>query len=116
MGMATSGIQQNIDFMFDNIPIRQYFKVIVNSSHIKRGKPDPEIYLKAASLLDIPSKRCLVFEDAIVGIKAAHAAKMKVVALSTTHEKEELTEADMVIENYKEESFFPKVSTDDPVF
>jgi haloacid dehalogenase superfamily, subfamily IA, variant 3 with third motif having DD or ED/beta-phosphoglucomutase family hydrolase len=105
MAIATSGIQVNIDFMFDNIPIKKYFSVVVNSSHIRHGKPDPEIYLKTASMLDIPPKRCLVFEDSVVGIQAARAARMKVIAIATTHSREELAEADMVIENFNMENF-----------
>lgn len=100
MAIATSGIQPNIDFMFEEVPIRQYFKEVVNSSHIKKGKPDPEIYLKTASLLNIPPKNCLVFEDAVVGIKSAKAAGMKVIAVATTQTKEELSIADMIIDDY----------------
>jgi beta-phosphoglucomutase family hydrolase len=100
MAIATSGIQPNIDFMFENLPIKKYFKTVVNSSHITKGKPDPEIYLKAASILQIPPENCLVFEDAVVGINAAKAAGMKVIALATTHPREELTDADMIIENF----------------
>ena len=101
MAIATSGIQPNIDFMFDNVPIKQYFKIIVNSSHIKKGKPDPEIYIKAASRLNVAPKNCLVFEDAVVGINSAKAAGMKVIAIATTHPKEELNGADMIIDDYE---------------
>lgn len=101
MAIATSGIQPNIDFMFENIPIKKYFETVVNSSHIKKGKPDPEIYLKVASLLNVLPKNCLVFEDAAVGIKSAKAAGMKVIAVATTQPKEELAEADMIVEDYK---------------
>ena len=100
MAIATSGIQPNIDFMFQHIPIKIFFKTIVNSSHITKGKPDPEIYLKTASLLGIAPKNCLVFEDAVVGIKSAKSAGMKVIAIATTHSKEELKEADMIIDDY----------------
>ena len=100
MAIATSGIQVNIDFMFSHIPIKQYFPVVVNSSHISKGKPDPEIYLKAASMLNIAVENCLVFEDAVVGILSARSAGMKVVALNTTEDKEALFQADMIIENY----------------
>lgn len=100
MAIATSGIEPNIDFMFENIPIKKYFQAVVNSAHISRGKPDPEIYIKTASLLNIPPNECLVFEDAVVGINAAKAAGMKVVAIATTHVKEELTGADMIIDDY----------------
>ena len=101
MAIATSGIQPNIDFMFDHVPIKQYFKIIVNSSHIKKGKPDPEIYIKAASLLSVSPKNCLVFEDAVVGINSAKAAGMKVIAIATTHPKEELNGADMIIDDFE---------------
>lgn len=101
IAMATSGIQVNIDFMFDHIPIKKYFQVIVNSAHIQNGKPDPEIYLKAASLLNIVPENCLVFEDAAVGIQSAKAAGMKVIAIDTTQPHHELKEADRIIHNFK---------------
>ena len=100
MAIATSGIQVNIDFMFSHIPIEQYFKVVVNSVHIKAGKPDPEIYFKTAELLNVIPERCLVFEDAVVGVQAAKGAGMKVIAITTTHTSEELKEADMIIADY----------------
>lgn len=100
MAIATSGIQPNIDFMFENIPIKKYFKTIVNSSHITHGKPHPEIYLKVASLLDVLPKNCLVFEDAVVGINSAKAAGMRVIAVATTQTKEELSIADMIVDDF----------------
>jgi beta-phosphoglucomutase-like phosphatase (HAD superfamily) len=95
----------NIDFMFEHIPIKQYFKVVVNSAHISKGKPDPEIYIKTANLLNVPPANCLVFEDATVGVMAAKKAGMRVIALTTTQLKEELTEADMIIDNYHFDGF-----------
>ena len=100
MAIATSGIQPNIDFMFENIPIKSYFDVVVNSSHITHGKPHPEIYLKAASLLNVNPGSCLVFEDAIVGIDSAKAADMKVVAVATTEPKENVHGADFIIDDF----------------
>lgn len=100
MAIATSGIQPNIDFMFENIPVKHYFKTVVNSTHITNGKPHPEIYLKAASLLNTEPENCLVFEDAVVGIKSAKAAGMKVIAVATTQLKEELKEADMIVDDF----------------
>lgn len=106
MAIATSGIQVNIDFMFEHIPIKKYFKEVVNSSHISKGKPDPEIYLKTASLLNISPENCLVFEDAVVGVNAAHATGMKVIAITTTQSAEELKDAEMIIKDFTAESFF----------
>ncbi len=100
MAIATSGIEPNINFMFEHIDIKKYFKVVVNSSHIKMGKPHPEIYLKTASILQIPTRNCLVFEDAVVGIQSAKSAGMKVIAIATTHPKDELIDADKIVDDY----------------
>ncbi|MBN9350739.1 MAG: HAD family phosphatase [Chitinophagaceae bacterium] len=102
MAIATSGIQPNIDFMFDHVPIKPYFKAVINSAHITNGKPDPEIYLKTASTLNVQPEHCLVFEDAVVGIEAAKSAGMKVVAVATTEDKKELSNADLIIDDYRE--------------
>ena len=105
MAIATSGIQVNIDFMFDHVPIRKYFPVIVHSAHIKKGKPHPEIYLKAADLLQIEPCYCLVFEDAAVGITSAKSAGMPVVAITSTQTEQELAGAQLLIDNYTPQGF-----------
>lgn len=105
MAIATSGIPVNIDFMFDNVPIKQYFKEIIKAEDISNGKPDPEIFLKTAEVLNIPAENCIVFEDSTSGVEAGKAAGMKVVALTTTHSPEELHKADLVIRDYTELDF-----------
>lgn len=102
MAIATSGIQPNIDFMFEYLPVRQYFDQVVNSSHITHGKPDPEIYLLTAELMNIPPDRCLVFEDAVPGIQSAKAAGMSTIALTTTDKIEALGQADWIINDYED--------------
>ena len=100
MALATSGIQVNIDFMFDHVPIKQYFQTIVQAKDIENGKPDPEIFIKTAEALGVPAKNCVVFEDSTSGVEAGKAANMKVVALTTTHTPDELDKADLVIDDY----------------
>jgi len=107
LAIATSGIQVNIDFMFQHLPVEKYFTAVINSSHIKKGKPDPEIFIKASEALRVTPSECLVFEDAVVGIDAAHAAGMKVIAISTTHSPHELQHAELVISNYSELRQYP---------
>jgi beta-phosphoglucomutase len=102
MAIATSGIQVNIDFMFEHVPVKKYFSAVINSSHIKKGKPDPEIFIKAAEAMNVIPEKCLVFEDAVVGIDAARSAGMKVIAVSTTHPPDELKEADLVIRDFND--------------
>ena len=105
MAIATSGIKVNIDFMFDNVPIKQFFDKIVDANDIKKGKPEPEIFLKTAEEVGFTGEQCIVFEDSIAGVQAGKAAGMKVVALTTTHTPEELKEADLVIKDYTEIDF-----------
>lgn len=100
MAIATSGIPVNIEFLFSHLPIRQYFDEIIHSGHIKKGKPDPEIYRVAATALHIPVEQCLVFEDAAVGVASASAAGMRTVALTTTQSKEELKQANYLSDNF----------------
>ncbi len=68
--------------------------VLVSAEDIVHGKPHPEGYLKAASLLSVPAERCVVIEDAPPGVEAAHAAGMAVIAVTTTHPAAELLAAD----------------------
>lgn len=101
MVIATSGIQDNIDFLFSHIPIKQYFKRVIKGSDITHGKPHPEMYQLAAKELGLPAEKCIAFEDATVGIASAGGAGMKVVALTTTHTPEELTGADWIVKDYE---------------
>ncbi|MGI8950586.1 MAG: HAD family hydrolase [Chitinophagaceae bacterium] len=102
MAIATSGILVNINYMFEHIPIKKYFKEVVYSAHIKKGKPHPEIYLVTAKKLNVLPENCVVFEDSVAGIQSAKAAGMKVIAITTTHTPEELKQADKLIKNFDE--------------
>lgn len=102
LAIATSGILVNINFMFEHLPVRSYFKEVVYSVDIHKGKPDPEIYLLTAKRLGVDPKHCLVFEDSLAGVASGQAAGMKVVALTTTNTKEELSQADYIIKDYTE--------------
>ncbi len=88
--VATSAPTENVDFILDGLDIRAYFSSVVDASQITRGKPDPEIYLKAAARLEILPEECVVFEDSLHGISAARSAGMKVIGLTTTHTSSEL--------------------------
>lgn len=102
LAIATSGIKVNIDYMFMNLDIRRFFKEVVYSKHIHKGKPDPEIYFVTAEKLNILPKNCLVFEDSVAGVQSAKSAGMKVVAITTTHTANELKLADKIIADYDE--------------
>lgn len=74
----------NIEFVLDRFGLRRFFEVTVNGLQVKRPKPFPDIYLEAASQLEIEPRNCIVFEDSPVGIDAGRAAGMKVVGVETT--------------------------------
>ena len=74
-------------------------RVLVGAESVAHGKPDPEGYLRAAELLDVPIERCVVFEDAPAGIHAGHAAGATVVALTTTHSPDQLRTAASAIDH-----------------
>jgi len=71
--------------------------LMVTGDRVRRGKPDPEGYLLGARLLEAEPGRCVVFEDATVGVDAARAAGMRVVALATTHDPTALQAADAIV-------------------
>jgi beta-phosphoglucomutase-like phosphatase (HAD superfamily) len=66
------------------------------------GKPDPEVFLTAAARIGLPPERCVVFEDALVGIEAAHRGSMQVVAVATTNPIGMLKQADVAVHRLDE--------------
>ena len=61
------------------------------------SKPDPTVFLKAAQLINVPPNHCVVIEDAIAGVEAAHRAGMKCVAVTTTNTAQTLHAADKIV-------------------
>lgn len=68
------------------------FSAIISGEDVERKKPWPDIYLKAADCVEVPSENCVVVEDSLSGIKAAKAAGMKCIAVSTSFSRERLKE------------------------
>ena len=100
--IATSAPRMNVDFVFRHTPIGEFFGLVLDDSHVKRGKPDPEIYLKASDLLGFESGQCVVFEDSLSGVEAARRAGCEVIAVATTHTADEFGEVAMVINDFRE--------------
>ena len=98
--IATSAPRDNVDFTLSKTGTGQYFKTILDESFVSIGKPDPQIYVKTAAALEFDPANCIVFEDSLSGVKAGKAAGCKVVGITTTHSREELSETDLVIDNF----------------
>ncbi len=102
LGVATSSPLSNLDFVLDRLELRSYFDVLVYDNLITHGKPDPEIYLKALSLLNVDPDHCIVVEDSIHGAEAAKAAGCKVIGLLTSLTPEAFTLADVTAKTHDE--------------
>ena len=85
MALATSSDMHDVEFIFNTIPIRQYFDAIIIGSMVSEPKPSPLIFLKAAGQLNARPEKCVVFEDSTSGLKAGNNAGMKVVGITTSH-------------------------------
>ena len=93
IAIGTSAPIENLDFFTEVLHIREYFDVEIYDKSVVNGKPDPEVFLTAAAQLGVDVDHCIVFEDARIGIQAAHNAKMRVACVTTSHTKEELIQA-----------------------
>lgn len=80
--IASSAPRRNIDVILDVMGAADCFQGIVSAEDVHRGKPDPEVYLVAASRVDASPSRCIVVEDAAAGIEAARAAGMRNVGIA----------------------------------
>lgn len=98
--IATTAPLKNRQFVVKNLSIEKYFDLILGEEDVIRGKPFPDMYLKAAELLKVNPSRCLVFEDSLAGIEAAKSAGSHVIALRTSHKASEVIRADGNIKNF----------------
>ena len=84
LAVATSSVSASALPFLDRHQLTAFFEVIVTGDEIERGKPAPDIYLRAAEKLGVPENECLVIEDALSGIAAGKAAGMCVAAIPDT--------------------------------
>lgn len=104
LAIATGGSLDNVDFVLDGLGLRGLFEAVVDASQYRRGKPAPDCYLIAAERMATAPRDCLVFEDAVGGVKAAKAAGMRVAAITATMPREALAAAapDVIFDSFLE--------------
>lgn len=110
LAIASGALRSEIEMILQSVGLKNYFQVIVSAEDVGQGKPSPEIFLKALSLLNqqqglaegiVPSQ-CLVVEDSKEGILGARRAGIKCLAVANSHPAEELREADAVVTSLEE--------------
>ena len=80
--IASSAPGENVGVMLRALALDAMFEAIVSAEDVTRGKPDPQVFLAAAERLGVPRDRCIVVEDAAVGVQAARSAGMRCIGVS----------------------------------
>lgn len=100
--IGSSTVRANIEAVLDRLEVGEFFSGVITGEDVTEGKPHPEVFLRAAGLAGLPAGRCIVFEDAAVGIEAARAGGMRVVAVTTTSPAAALVRADRIVDRLDE--------------
>jgi len=95
---AVGSASKNAKLALGKTNLEHRFEYIVDGTMVKKAKPNPEVFLKAAKEINVPPENCVVFEDAIAGVRAAHNGGMKCIGVG---EQKSLNEADLVIQSFE---------------
>lgn len=95
--IALGSASKNSPLILDKLGIVGLFDALVDGTKVSKAKPDPEVFLRGAQELRLPARACVVFEDAVAGVKAAHNAGMKAVGIGSPVA---LAEADTVLPGF----------------
>ena len=95
--IALGSASKNSGLILDRLHLTQYFDAIVDGTKVSKAKPDPEVFLQGAVELGVSPQECIVFEDAVAGIQAAHAGGMQAVGIG---DRQALPEADFNVPGF----------------
>ena len=99
LAVGSSGPRANIDLVLSAMGVMEHISAVVSGDDITRGKPDPQVFSVAADRLGLDPRRCVVIEDAPVGVCAARAAGARVIAVLLYHPADAFLEADLTVEH-----------------
>jgi beta-phosphoglucomutase len=102
LALASGSERPVIEAVLDLEGLRRFFRVVVSSAEVAHGKPAPDVFLLTARRLGVAPADCVVVEDSKPGVAAALAAGMRVVAVTNTHDAEELSHATWTAANCAE--------------
>jgi beta-phosphoglucomutase-like phosphatase (HAD superfamily) len=102
LGLASGSEREVVEEVLRINRLGRHFSAVLSDSDVKRGKPAPDIFLRAAELLQVAPEACCVIEDSKPGIAASLAAGMEVIAITNTYPAEELRPATHVVRTYPE--------------
>ena len=102
LAIGSSAPRENLDAFWQPLHLQQYFDARVTKEEVAEGKPSPQTFLRAAEKLGLSPDQCAVVEDAVPGIQAAIGAGMPVVAVTTTRQREDLGQANHIVDSIEE--------------
>lgn len=102
LAVASGSNHPVIDEVLSMQGLRRFFGVVVSVQDVARSKPFPDVFLRAAELLKVAPVDCVVIEDSAAGVKAAHDAGMRVIAITNTLPASELALANHIVRDYDE--------------
>lgn len=102
LAIGSSAPPENLDLFWSRLALADFFDARVTKEEITESKPSPQTFLAAARKLGIEPARCVVVEDAVQGVQAARAGGMPIVAVTTTRSRQDLAQADRVVDNLSE--------------
>jgi HAD superfamily hydrolase (TIGR01509 family) len=105
LAVASSSNRPLIELALEQSGLRHFFKAVVSSEEVERGKPAPDVYLEAARALGVAPERAAAVEDSTNGLLSAHAAGMRVIAVPDQRyppEPDALAVADVVLDSLDE--------------
>lgn len=104
IALASGALRAEIETVLNHGGLSHCFRAIVSAEDVQRSKPYPDPFIKALELLNVTStypiepRECLVIEDSIHGIRAAHQAAMRCLAVSNSYPKDKLSEAELIVD------------------
>ena len=102
LAVGSSGPPENVEVVLARLASGKLVDVRVTGADVTRGKPDPQVFQLAAERLGVPPESCVVVEDAVHGVEAAHRAGMAAVALTGTATRSRLAAADFVVDSLRD--------------
>lgn len=106
IGLATSSYKKEAEYILKKVKADKYFDYMVTAEKVKKSKPEPEVFLKAAKGLKIKPENCVVVEDAPLGVMAGKKAKMTVIGLMAYHNKKILRGADFYTKDFTKKKLY----------
>lgn len=99
LAVVSGALRREIELVLNEAGLRRHFEFMVAAEDVDACKPDPQGYRRARETLNLPAESCMVIEDSLPGLKAAHAAGIRCAMIATSHPPDELVGADLVWNN-----------------